>query len=345
MRTVSAKGNLAWPDGSAKGGRKESATIPTTWPRRLEGSDYLGHNQFVTMMAFWATCVAVFARRVVVENQRHFLDSEEVFPQSETPIDRAQVDVRIARIEELRDQYRIGQRGGARIPCVPLEIAYAGYRGLKSANLRSEGVPGFVQTRATIFLERSGSGQWLLRYLLWLIPSLGFIGTVVGIGDALLGTGEVLSSNPLQQQAAIQAIAGKLGTAFDTTFVALVLSIIGMFFMYRLQRTEEEMVHRSSERTLNALIDPNDNTAPEMSAPLPPNVKAPKEEEPRYVRRRRLRRLPRRRWVDIPAVLLASLLPFAGFALFHGDKSVVAQRAKIWVIWVWNNSITRQKTF
>lgn len=289
----------------------------TVWPRRLEGSDILGFIQFLTFVAFYATVLTFVAQWLVVLNQRTYLDNTEVFSKTDEPIDFRQVESRIKRLEELRDQYRDQQGRGDALACVPLEIAYSGYCGLKAAHMRPEGVPGFVETRANILLERTGSRQWLLRFLIWLIPSIGFIGTVVGIGAALLGTGEVLSSNQLQQQAAIQAIAGNLGTAFDTTFVALVLSIITMFLVNSIQKTEEELVLRSSERTLSTLIDPDQIPPPPSPTPADPSSPSiPMPRQVRVLRKRTLQPVRRRQWVDIMAVLLVAAMLLAGLTAY-----------------------------
>ena len=88
------------------------------------------------------------------------------------------------------------------------------------------------------------SSYGAIRFLLWLIPTLGFIGTVLGIGVAISGFGAVI-----MQADAFDAVKGylpnvttALGTAFDTTFLALVLTIIAYFCMSVLQGKEEDLL-------------------------------------------------------------------------------------------------------
>lgn len=83
--------------------------------------------------------------------------------------------------------------------------------------------------------ERLESELSMLRYIAWAIPSIGFIGTVRGIGDAL-----GLAHQALEGQ--IFGVTRSLGTAFNSTFVALVLSIILMFMLYQLQLLQERYV-------------------------------------------------------------------------------------------------------
>ena len=62
-----------------------------------------------------------------------------------------------------------------------------------------------------------------LSYAVWVLPLLGFIGTVVGISDAIGGLGTVFAEG--DRQAALELVLGALHFAFDTTFAGLVLVI------------------------------------------------------------------------------------------------------------------------
>lgn len=61
-----------------------------------------------------------------------------------------------------------------------------------------------------------------------LLPALGFIGTILGMGEALLKADELTTST--DRQAAIQEMTEQLGYAFDTTLVALVTTMIVVAF-------------------------------------------------------------------------------------------------------------------
>ncbi|MCZ6890443.1 MAG: MotA/TolQ/ExbB proton channel family protein [Gammaproteobacteria bacterium] len=75
----------------------------------------------------------------------------------------------------------------------------------------------------------------MVRYIAWAIPSIGFIGTVRGIGEALGQAYEAVEGN-------IAGVTASLGVAFNSTFVALVISIIVMFLMHQLQLIQERLV-------------------------------------------------------------------------------------------------------
>ena len=75
----------------------------------------------------------------------------------------------------------------------------------------------------------------ITRYVLWAIPSVGFLGTVRGIGEALTKAGEAMAGD-------ISGVAASLGIAFNSTFVALFVSLLLMLVASVLQGREERLV-------------------------------------------------------------------------------------------------------
>ena len=74
----------------------------------------------------------------------------------------------------------------------------------------------------------------MIRYLIWAIPSIGFIGTVRGIGQALSQADLALAGD-------ISGMTESLGIAFNSTFVALLVSILLMFLLHQLQRLQDRL--------------------------------------------------------------------------------------------------------
>ena len=66
--------------------------------------------------------------------------------------------------------------------------------------------------------DRLDSELSLLRYIAWAIPAIGFIGTVRGIGDALAQAHRAMQGD-------LSGVTQGLGTAFNSTLVALLLSL------------------------------------------------------------------------------------------------------------------------
>ena len=83
--------------------------------------------------------------------------------------------------------------------------------------------------------ERLESELSMIRYIAWAIPSVGFIGTVRGIGEALGQAHRAVDGD-------IAGVTESLGTAFNSTFVALLISIVVMFLVHQLQLLQERQV-------------------------------------------------------------------------------------------------------
>ena len=92
----------------------------------------------------------------------------------------------------------------------------------------------------------------ITRYITWLIPSLGFIGTVIGIMLALNYAGDranVESADMLYQ------VTERLGVAFSTTLLALVMASILVFIQNVVQGREENALNKAGQYCLDNLIN------------------------------------------------------------------------------------------
>lgn len=95
--------------------------------------------------------------------------------------------------------------------------------------------------------DRLDSELSMIRYITWAIPSVGFIGTVRGIGAALGQAHEAMQGN-------IAGVTASLGVAFNSTFVALLISMVVMFFLHQLQLIQERLVLDSHAYCENRLL-------------------------------------------------------------------------------------------
>jgi biopolymer transport protein ExbB/TolQ len=83
--------------------------------------------------------------------------------------------------------------------------------------------------------DRQETEMSIVRYIAWVIPSIGFIGTVRGIGAALAQAYQAVSGD-------IVGVTVSLGVAFNSTFIALLASILLMFLLHQLQLVQERLV-------------------------------------------------------------------------------------------------------
>ncbi len=76
----------------------------------------------------------------------------------------------------------------------------------------------------------------LVRIIVWAIPMLGFLGTVIGITQTLGGLD--FSSGT----AAVDNLKSGLYVAFDTTAIGIVLSVLAIFLQFPVERSEQRLL-------------------------------------------------------------------------------------------------------
>jgi len=91
----------------------------------------------------------------------------------------------------------------------------------------------------------------MLRYLTWLIPSLGFIGTVMGIMFALNYAG--VPGNA-ESETFLYEVTSRLGVAFTTTLLALIMSAVLVLIQSIIQSKEERALNEAGQYCLDNLI-------------------------------------------------------------------------------------------
>jgi biopolymer transport protein ExbB/TolQ len=92
-----------------------------------------------------------------------------------------------------------------------------------------------IESNLEALAVRQDSENSMIRYLIWAIPSIGFIGTVRGIGQALSQADQALAGD-------IAGMTDSLGVAFNSTLVALLISIFLMFLFHQLQRLQDSQI-------------------------------------------------------------------------------------------------------
>ena len=89
----------------------------------------------------------------------------------------------------------------------------------------------------------------LVEGFVWAIPVLGFIGTVLGLAEAIGRFAGVLehSSDPAVLATELRGVTAGLATAFETTLVALVAALVIQLLLTALRRAEHEFLEQCTE--------------------------------------------------------------------------------------------------
>ncbi|MGL5831806.1 MAG: MotA/TolQ/ExbB proton channel family protein [Waterburya sp.] len=102
----------------------------------------------------------------------------------------------------------------------------------------------FAIDDSSFYATNSESSYSFPRILVWAIPLLGFIGTVLGISGAVSGfSGFINNSGDVEQiKKGIGTVTNSLGIAFDTTLLALFLSVLIMIPLVLVERYESNLL-------------------------------------------------------------------------------------------------------
>ena len=101
-------------------------------------------------------------------------------------------------------------------------------------------VANMMSSQSDIDSARIGGSYSLVKVFLWAIPILGFIGTVLGLSQAI-GSIDLKNTEDIAKiMASISNVTSGLGTAFDTTLLGLVLAMFLNFPMNALSKAEDD---------------------------------------------------------------------------------------------------------
>ena len=113
----------------------------------------------------------------------------------------------------------------------------------------AEGLDDDMRYLADVDAGRQHSSYGLFRVIIWAIPILGFLGTVVGITMALNGL------DPKALDESMLKVTTGLGVKFDTTALALAMSMLLMFLHFFVDRADTAILDRVDELVERELGD------------------------------------------------------------------------------------------
>ena len=101
-----------------------------------------------------------------------------------------------------------------------------------------------MESQSAIDANNVAGSYTILKVFIWSLPILGFIGTVMGVSTAVASLANSLSGGGSMEamKSALQEVFGGLGTAFDTTLLALIMSMLVKIPASALQKNEEDLI-------------------------------------------------------------------------------------------------------
>jgi len=118
-------------------------------------------------------------------------------------------------------------------------------------NDSTENLEDEIKYLSELDAEKNHQSYALVRMIIWATPMLGFLGTVIGITLALGDLSpEALVNSPKE---AMEGLLAGLSVAFDTTALALSLSIVLMFAQFLAQQLDTQLLTLIDRRTVDEL--------------------------------------------------------------------------------------------
>ena len=184
--------------------------------------DYEQEACFILM--FWALAILGYKARTALRQQKQLEQDFIGLPEGAkiTAADTGPIAKRIQQLPKKMQDYLL-----PRVLLAALE-RFASTRSIQDASTE-------VQNLCEEEADRLESELSIIRYIAWAIPAIGFIGTVRGIGDALAQAHRAVKGD-------ITGVTESLGVAFNSTFIALLISIVLMFIIHQIQLEQERLV-------------------------------------------------------------------------------------------------------
>ena len=162
-------------------------------------------------------------------------------------------DRTILQAPELRDIFARAREAtggrGAGGPFLPrlierIVLQFQSSRSIDQAN-------ALLNSSLDLFLHEIDLRYSMIRYVVWVIPTLGFIGTVIGISLAL----SFAASVDVQDPTLLAELTKRLAVAFNTTLLALMQSAFLLLLQHIIQAREEGALNRVGQYCLDNLIN------------------------------------------------------------------------------------------
>ena len=209
----------------------EGAAPPRTLAVMLKDPE----QEVCLMLGFWCLWLLVFRHRLL-DDDAHILRID--------PLGLAEID--LSDWEQV--SWRIDDAARSVPNALPLEAAKAAMTALmtsKSFHDANAAASDACERRLEALYARLS----IVRYVLWAIPSVGFLGTVRGIGEALGKADAALAGD-------LGGMAASLGVAFNSTFIALFVSLILTLAAQALQGRDERQAADARRFVAEDLLAP-----------------------------------------------------------------------------------------
>ena len=209
--------------------------------RDINGQFVSERNWFSVQAVMWVALFIGLAelwirRRVLVREKK--IKDQGILPDDESTL------LTVASVKPIYQKARVFS---------PSAILPALIRRLAREFNKSQSVEktkGILDSSLELYHHKLDLGYTIVRYFVWLIPALGFLGTVMGIAEAMGFAG----SGAVEADLLLGPTTQKLAVAFYTTWLGLVLTAVLVLGMSLVQAAEERTLNETGEYCLDNFV-------------------------------------------------------------------------------------------
>ncbi len=225
----------------SSGGYEGSGTINRMGV--LFGGNFIngGYIQFIEYIFFFWGILEVIHQQRMLKKENSYLNAEVLPEQEHTVIGPSEVNQIRVKVSDYLNKKKEQYPDLNFFLINMIKRVATKFR----SNLSVAEAMEIVNTQTQVNLLKAESAQSFIRYTAWAVPTIGFIGTVIGISEAL----------SIADSGDTGLITTTLGIAFDTTLVALILSVLLMWMIHNLQQSTERMHANFQEFVIENLIN------------------------------------------------------------------------------------------
>jgi methyl-accepting chemotaxis protein len=199
-----------------------------------------------TLLFFWGLFLLVFSWLGLRKEESTFNKIKNIVMSFET-IDKESAHSASDQLKQIRES-----KGG---PIASNRFVRAMQR-IKDGIKNNTEVLNMLRDQADIDSMIISAKNAPVKFFIWLIPVLGFIGTVLGVSAAIVGFSDIIQAGTdfSSVKGSLGGVSINLGVAFDTTLLALIKTAVLMFAYSSLQKQEQSFLISMDEFSVDDLI-------------------------------------------------------------------------------------------
>ncbi len=279
--------------------------------RIINGSDNTGIIQWITLLMTFTVLTIIISRLIYDQRELRVLERHKVLSNQATEEGKV---ISLGEQIEIQREYILGEE--------PIAYVYAGRAHKTWQGTRSfSAVVETIGTMRDSLLEKVANSYEVPSTLKDQIPSIGFIGTILGLSRAIFSAYRMLQGSDFEKLQSFQQVTSILSTAFDTTLVALVAAFfVNIVLSFSVRQSNDKVVNIGTTviETFNRAIAKGDETGDRIESRAEPKIAPTKPDSTPQPSQPLQSKMIHGAEVDIPSYTRYWVLPLVSVVVVGG---------------------------